>query len=85
MTTVQTFQPHIRRHEAGSIDFDYYRTQATALRGQMKRDVRLLRLAAAGLFVITLTFVGVLIVVAGHTYTPSGERVVIQAGAPRFE
>jgi len=67
MTTVETFQPHIRRHEAGSIDFDYYRTRATALRGQMKREDRLLRLAVASLIVITLTFVAVLVVVAGHT------------------
>ncbi len=78
MTTVRTFQPHIRRHDAGSIDFDHYRTRATALRGQMKREVRSLKLTAVGLLVIAFTFVVVLIVVAGRTSTPDGEKAVIR-------
>lgn len=85
MTTVQTFQPHIRRHESGSIDFDHYRTRATALRGQMKREVRSLKLVAMGLLVIAFTFVALLIVVAGRTYMPYGEKAAIQVDAPRFD
>ncbi len=41
-------EPTIRRHGAGSIDFDFYRTRATAMRGQALREAATLRMAAAG-------------------------------------
>jgi hypothetical protein len=42
----------IHRHPDGSIDFDFYRIQATALRGQAMRDAATLRLASAGAVVM---------------------------------
>ena len=42
----------IRRHPDGSIDFDFYRTNATALRGQAMRDNHTLRMASAGAVVM---------------------------------
>ena len=38
MTQVPTESQDIRRHPDGSIDIDFYRTRAAALRGQAKRD-----------------------------------------------
>ena len=42
----------VRRHPNGCIDFDFYRTRATALRGQAMRDAATLRLASAGAVVM---------------------------------
>ena len=42
----------VRRHPDGSIDFDFYRASATALRGQAMRDNRALRAASAGAVVM---------------------------------
>ena len=55
------------------------------MRGQVKREVRLVRWTALGLVAITVTFVAVLIAAASQTYAPHGETVLIQTGAPRFE
>jgi hypothetical protein len=50
----------IRRHPNGCIDVDFYRTRATALRGQAKRDAATLKaasvvvLAAAGVFAVAI-------------------------------
>ena len=43
-------QAHVRRHPDGSIDF--YRANATALRGQAMRDNRTLRVAFVGAVVM---------------------------------
>jgi hypothetical protein len=37
----------IRRHPDGSIDIDFYRARAAALRGQAKRDGVMLKMASA--------------------------------------
>jgi hypothetical protein len=85
MTTLPSFHQDIRRHPSGSIDFDYYRSRVTALRGQAKREARLVRYAVIGLVAITIAFVGVLVAAAAFTYAPNGATVLIQTSAPRFE
>ena len=42
----------VHRHSDGSIDFDFYRTSATALRRQAMHDNRTLRVASAGAVVM---------------------------------
>ena len=54
MTQVPTESQDIRRHPDGSIDIDFYRTRAAALRGQAKRDGVMLKMASA----IVLTVAG---------------------------
>lgn len=85
MTTHRALHPVIFRHASGTIDFDLYRTRATAVRGQVKREVRLVRWTAIGLVAITVTFVAVLIAAASQAYAPHGETFLIQTGTPRFE
>jgi hypothetical protein len=53
-----TIRQDIRQLRADSIDFDFYRTQATALRGQAMRDAATRKVALAGIVAI----VGVLAV-----------------------
>lgn len=63
-----TETPTIRRHAGGSIDFDFYRTQSTALRGQAMRDAATLRSAATGALVMAGAL-GFAIVVPSATQT----------------
>jgi hypothetical protein len=53
-----TIRQDIRQLRADSIDFDFYRTQATALRGQAMRNAATQKFALAGIVAI----VGVLAV-----------------------
>ena len=48
--------PETRRRCDGSIDFDFYRMQAVAARGEMRRDAFKLK-AAFGFALITLTLI----------------------------
>lgn len=50
----QTFSA--RRRNDGTIDFDFYRTRAVALRGQAIRDAATLRLAGTGIGLIVTVF-----------------------------
>lgn len=43
---------NFRRHPDGSIDFDFYRSEATALRRQAMRDAATVRTASAGVLVM---------------------------------
>ncbi len=58
MTQTQATGQDIRRHPDSSIDFDFYCTRTTALRGEAKRDATTLRAACA----VILTMVGALAV-----------------------
>ena len=49
---IMTQTHDIRRHPDGSIDFDFYRNNATALRGEAMRENRALRIASAGTVVM---------------------------------
>jgi hypothetical protein len=75
----------VRRRPDASIDLDYYRTRATALRGQAMRDAYVLRWACCGLVAIAMTFVALLFVASALTYPPNGETALIQTGTPRFK
>jgi hypothetical protein len=85
MTTIDTLHLDIHRRAGGSIDFDFYRARAMAVRSQMKREARLLRYAAIGVIAGAIAFVAVLVVAAAQAYAPHGEMVFIQTGEPRFE
>ena len=68
----------IRRHPDSSIDVDFYRTRATALRGQAKRDATTLRSASAGVLAmigaLAIVFLVFLVAVApmhAHSARPS--------------
>ncbi len=52
MTGIAATREPTRRHERGSIDFDFYRARATALRGQAQRERWSLRAVAAGTLVV---------------------------------
>ena len=64
----------IRRHPGGSIDFDFYRTSATALRGQAMRDNRALRVASAGA-VVMVAALGFALVILPATAPALGDRI----------
>ena len=57
----------IRRHRDDSVDFDFYRNQATALRSQAMRDVFKLKAT----FGFTLITVAVLALVAIAAFVPA--------------
>jgi hypothetical protein len=59
MTQIQAMSHDIRRHPDGSIDFDFYRVRATALRRQAMQGAFAVRPTCAGV----LTIVGALFVV----------------------
>jgi hypothetical protein len=75
----------VRRLPNGPIDFDHYRTHAVLLRGQAKRDARLLRWACSVVVAVTVAFLVLLFLTAARTYAPHGETVFIKTGEPRFE
>jgi len=52
MTQTKSNDCNVRRHPDGSIDFDFYRASATALRSQAMHDNRTLRVASAGAVVM---------------------------------
>ena len=54
MTQAPPKSQDMRRHPDGSIDIDFFRTRAAALRGQAKRDGVMLKMASA----IVLTVAG---------------------------
>jgi hypothetical protein len=68
----------IRRCRDGSIDFDFYRTRATALRGQAIRDSVVLRSACIGLSVIVVVFPLILAVAAASIRAPHGHFAAVQ-------
>lgn len=47
-----TDQTEVRRHADGSIDYDFYRARAHALRRQALRDTKMLPMASAGALVM---------------------------------
>jgi hypothetical protein len=68
----------IRRHRDGSIDFDFYRTRATALRGQAIRDSVKLKFACIGLSMIVVVFPLILAVAAASIRAPHGHFAAAQ-------
>ena len=70
----------IRRHPDGSIDFDFYRADAVALRRQAMRDAGMrnsVRRASVG--VLTALALGISMLVA---FAPRQGELVAKAGAP---
>lgn len=79
----QTPSEGIRRHPKGSIDLDFYRTRATALRAQAKRDAATAKAVCA--FVLTMVStlcIAVLLLTASAAHTPDRHAAVTQSKAP---
>ncbi len=75
----------VRRHPNGSIDVDFYRTRAAALRGQAKRDAATAKAVCA--FVLTMVSalsVAVLLVAASAAYVPDRQAAAVQSSAQQI-
>jgi hypothetical protein len=74
----QEIKQDIRSHPYGAIDFDFYRTRATALRCQAKRDACTLKAACA--FVLTMfgALAVALLVAAAPMRPSSGQAAMAQ-------
>jgi hypothetical protein len=81
MTQAQAFSQDVRRHTDGSIDFDFYRTRAIALRGEAMRNVGTLRSACAGILAMLGLLAVFFHVAAAPTGAPNGLAAVAQANA----
>jgi hypothetical protein len=81
MTQTQVISQDIRRHPDSSIDFDFYRTRATALRRQALRDATTLRSACAGVLTIVGALAVVFLVAAAPMRAPNGHVAVVQTNA----
>jgi hypothetical protein len=84
VTQAPTKGQDMRRHPNGCIDVDFYRTRATALRGQAKRDAAALRAAGA----VVLAMAGVLaitvMVAAIPAPAPTSHSTAAQSRAYQF-
>ena len=74
VTQTQSNGYDIRRHPKRSIDLEFYRASATALRGQAKRDNRALRVASAGA-VVMVAALGFALVILPATAPALGDRI----------
>ena len=74
VTQTQSNGYDIRRHPKRSIDLEFYRASATALRGQAKRDNRALRVASIGA-VVMAGAIGFALVVPQATMPALGDRI----------
>jgi hypothetical protein len=71
----------IRRRPRDSIDFDIYRTEATALRGYAMRDAHALRIITAGALVLA-GVLGFAVVVPAATSKAAGGRAATEISHP---
>jgi hypothetical protein len=62
MTQVRDFELEVHRHNDGSIDFDHYRSRATALRGAALRDASTLRSTFKFITISAVVITGVVLV-----------------------
>lgn len=81
MIQTQAISQNIRRRPESSIDFDFYRTRATTLRGQAMRDAFTLRSACAGFLTMFGALAVVFLVAAAPMRTPNGHVAVVQTNA----
>jgi hypothetical protein len=81
MTQAPTITQDVRRHPDDSIDFDFYRTHATALRGRSTRDVSTWAAACAfALITVSAIIVAVLFASASAHPPNGGGAVALTAG-----
>lgn len=62
MAQIYDFELDVRRHSDGSIDFDHYRSRASALRGAALRDASALRSTFKFTTILVATIIGVVLV-----------------------
>ena len=65
----------IRRHPDGSIDIDFYRARAAALRGQAKRDGVMLKMASAVVLTVAGGLAVAVLVAAPEQHAPAARRL----------
>jgi len=78
MTQAPPPSQDVRRHPDGSIDFDFYRTRATALRGRSPRDPSTWTAACAVLLTMMSAFIVAVLLAASPTHPPNGRGAVAQ-------
>ena len=79
MTQAHAFSQDVRRHADGSIDFDFYRIRAIALRRQAMRDGFTLTSAFAGVLTMLGALAAFFHVEAAPISAPNGLAAVTQA------
>jgi hypothetical protein len=80
----KTIHHEVRRHADGSIDFDFYRKGATALRRQAMREAGMLKAVRAGLVAMAATLGVVVLIAASSTPAPRGVAATVQTAAPQI-
>lgn len=81
MNLIENGRHDICRHADGSINFDFYRMQATACRGAAWRDGRKLKAAFAGLLAIAGSLAASLLIVAAVQQARLGQ--VLHSAQPQ--
>src|SRR5262245_49714715 len=72
MTQAPPPSQDVRRHPDGSIDFDFYRTRATALRGRSTRDPSTWTMICAALLTMMSAFIITVLLAATLADPPNG-------------
>ena len=73
----------VRLHNDGSIDFDFYRRGAAALRRQALREAATLKTVRTALLAMAATFGVVMLLAASSTPAPRGLAATVQTAAPQ--
>ena len=76
MTQAPANSQDIRCHPKGCTDVDFYRTRATALRGQAKRDAATLKAARAVVLAIAGVLAVAILVAIAPTPAPTGPSML---------
>lgn len=81
MSQTRTIGRNFPRHPADFVAFDAYRTRATALRGQAKRDAALLKAVSAFVLTMVGTVALVCLVLAAPMEAPNRQAAMAQTRA----
>ena len=79
----KTIHHAARRHADGSIDYDFYRKGAIALRRQAMREAGMLKAVRAGLVALAATLGAVVLIASSSTPAPRGLAATVQTAAPQ--
>jgi hypothetical protein len=72
MTQTSIISQDVRRHPDGSIDSDFYRTRATALRGRSTRDASTWTAACAFVLTTVSAIIVAVLLAAAPAHPPNG-------------
>jgi len=76
MTQTPTTTREVRRHPDGSIDLDFYRTRATALRGRSTRDASTWTAACAFVLTTVSAIIVAVLFASAPAHPPNGGGAV---------